>query len=182
MVRILSALAFVLLALHAFADDLNETLGGGSKEFEYVRYTDEYIQLKIHEAAMVNCHKSLCTLFAQTTRHHDFSLEFSVGESANGGSGSTSGGSGSIIVVPTNNTASNTVRPYIGLVARYSIGKCTQKIKVPESLYISMNTFLYNLINEDGTPQRGFTPADEAMIMFYSTIMKQASSCTSGKP
>jgi hypothetical protein len=30
-------------------------------------------------------------------------------------------------------------------------------------------------MQETGETRKGFTPADEAMIMFYTTIMKQAS-------
>ena len=176
MMKAVSLLALGLLTSQVFAQNMNETLGGGSKEFEYVRYTDQYIQLRIHEAAQINCKKGLCTLFSQTTNNQGFTVEFSVGESANGGYGNA-GGNGSVIIVPSNGTSTSGVQPYVGLTLRYNVGTCTQKINVPESLYVSMNTFLYNLVNEDGTPQRGFTPADEAMIMFYSTIMKQAAGC-----
>jgi hypothetical protein len=44
-----------------------------------------------------------------------------------------------------------------------------------------MNRYMYGLISEDGGIRRGFTPADEAMIMFYSTIMKQASGCVAAQ-
>jgi hypothetical protein len=37
---------------------------------------------------------------------------------------------------------------------------------------------MYGLMAEDGGTRRGFTPADEAMIMFYTTIMSKASGCT----
>lgn len=171
----LSLLALVLIATHAFATDLASALGGGSQEFEYTKYTDQYIQMKIHESAQVNCKKGMCTLFAQTTNSQGFTVEFSVGENANGGY--SSGGNGTVVVVPGSGSTTGTVQPYIGLTLRYNVGTCTQKVKVPESLYVSMNTFLYNFMNEDGTPVRGFTPADEAMIMFYSTIMKQATGC-----
>lgn len=172
----ISLLALILIAGTVYAaENLDNTLGGGSQEFEYVKYTDEYIQMKIHESAELNCKKGVCTLFAQTTNSQGFTVEFSIGENANGGS--TNGGNGSVIVVPGNGSSTNTVQPYIGLTLRYNVGTCTQKVKVPESLYVSMNTFLYNFMNEDGTPVRGFTPADEAMIMFYSTIMKQAAGC-----
>jgi hypothetical protein len=40
---------------------------------------------------------------------------------------------------------------------------------------------MYGLISEEGGTRRGFTPADEAMIMFYSTIMKQATGCVAGQ-
>jgi hypothetical protein len=39
---------------------------------------------------------------------------------------------------------------------------------------------MYGLMTETGETKRGFTPADEAMIMFYTTIMKQANGCQAG--
>ncbi len=171
--------AFSLLLLNCLSlqanSTLDETLGGGSQEFEYVKYSDQYIQMKIHQNAQVNCKDGLCVLFSQTTHSNNFSMEFSVGENASGGSYSGSS-NGTVVVVPSS-SSSSTVQPYVGLTLKYSVGNCTQNIKVPESLYVAMNTFLYHFITENGTPVRGFTPADEAMIMFYSTIMKQATGC-----
>lgn len=172
----LPAIATVLFFTQAFAQNMDSTLGGGSTEFQYVKYTDEYIQMQIHESAQVNCKKGMCTLFSQTTNSQGFTVEFSVGQNASGGVNGSSGG-GTVVVVPGTGSTSGTVQPYVGLTLRYNKGTCTQTVKVPESLYVAMNTFLYNFLNEDGTPVRGFTPADEAMIMFYSTIMKQASGC-----
>lgn len=162
-------------------DGIDDIAGDGADEFQYVRYTDEYIQLKIHDQAKVACKKGMCTLFVVNENNHFFGVDFTVGYGQqNGafGNGNLGNGTGVVVVGGGNGGFNDDPEPFVAMTARWGINRCTQKIKVPKALYISMNTYLYNLINEDGTPRRGFTPADEAMIMFYTTIMKQASACS----
>lgn len=45
----------------------------------------------------------------------------------------------------------------------------------------ALNRYMYGLMTETGGTRRGFTPADEAMIMFYTTVMKQATGCVAGQ-
>lgn len=91
------------------------------------------------------------------------------------------GGSGTTVIVPGSNGNSYSPEPFYGFTLRYTKGKCTQSIRVPRSLYFSINRYMYGLMTEEGGTRRGFTPADEAMIMFYSTIMKQATGCVAGQ-
>ena len=94
--------------------------------------------------------------------------------------GGFSNGGGTTVIVP--GTGGNySSEPFFGVSLRYTRAKCTQMVKVPRSLYIGINRYMYGLINEDGGTRRGFTPSDEAMIMFYSTIMKQASGCVASQ-
>lgn len=154
-------------------DDLFEQIAGGEDEFEFIRYTPEYIQMSIREDMKVACKKGLCTLFAISESGDEFKAEFNVGQ----GDQDTDGGS-SVVIVPGNGyTPTSTDSEYLGLSLSYTYRRCTQEVKVPRSLYIAMNTYMYGLISEEGTTRRAFTPADEAMIIFYSTIIKQASGC-----
>jgi len=88
---------------------------------------------------------------------------------------------GTTIIVPGSNQTYPGSQPYFGVSLRFTTGRCTQTVKIPRALYISMNRYMYGLMSEDGGTRRGFTPADEAMIMFYSTIMKQATGCVAGQ-
>lgn len=173
---------FTLLSLasgHAEDENLDH-LATGNEEFEFNRFTAEYIQLKIQEQVRVSCRKNMCTMFATSTKGHRFTTQFMVGEGnpMNGGLGGT--GNGGVVIVPGGGVGGIEAGPYIGLTVQYSYSTCTEKIKVPEPLFVAMSSFMYHFVNEDGTPRRGFTPADEAMILFYSTIMKQANGCKDG--
>jgi hypothetical protein len=151
----------------------------GSSEFELERFDNESILLAIKRDMEVACNKKgLCTLSAVTSNDQRFTAQFSIGEGYNPGSYY---GSGTTVIVPGSNGYNNGTEPYYGISLRYTRARCTQTIQVPRSLYISMNRYMYGLMSEDGGTRRGFTPADEAMIMFYSTIMKQASGCIAGQ-
>lgn len=153
--------------------------GSGSREFEFERFDNDSILLAIKRDMEVACDKrGLCTLSAVTSNDQRFTAQFSIGEGYNPGSFS---GSGTTVIVPGSNGYNTGTEPYYGISLRYTRARCTQTIQVPRSLYLSMNRYMYGLMSEDGGTRRGFSPADEAMIMFYSTIMKQASGCIAGQ-
>ncbi len=160
--------------------DLDKKYGGGSEEFEFEKFDNETILLAIKRDMEVACSKQgLCTLSAVTSNDSRFTAQFNIGEGNNmGGYG---GGSGTTVIVPGSGGNVYSPEPYYGVTLRYTKARCTQTIKVPRSLYFSINRYMYGLMSEDGGTRRGFTPADEAMIMFYSTIMKQASGCVAAQ-
>lgn len=155
-------------------DELFETIAGGDEGFEFIRYSPEYVQMSIHDDMKVACKKAMCTLFSLNNSGDEFKISFSVGE----GEQNFEGGN-NIIIVPGSGQdyGGSDSNRFIGLNVSYTYKTCEQEIKVPRSLYIAMNTYMYGLITEAGTTRRNFTPADEAMIIFYSTIIKQATGC-----
>lgn len=116
----------------------------------------------------------MCTLFSVSNSGDEFKISFNVGTGDQNYDGNSN-----IIIVPGNsdNSSLNNNNQFVGLNVSYTYKTCEQEIKVPRSLYIAMNTYMYGLISEEGTTRRNFTPADEAMIIFYSTIIKQATGC-----
>ena len=166
------------LSFSSFAqdDEFGDIFGGGeNQEFQFERLGDKEIMIAIAREAEIACKDGLCTLSAVTENYNEFSINFNIGEGHQGNSGYGSGNGGTTINVGGDSNGDN--REFWGVNVQYKIGKCTQKVNVPRSLYISMNRYLYGLLNEDTSTRRGFTPADEAMILFYTTIMKQASGC-----
>ena len=111
-----------------------------------------------------------------TNRGEAFTVAISTGYGDPNGSNTNNGG---VVVVDSNGGHHNDFQsqPYVGVTLRYIKGSCTQSVNVPKSLYVAMNTYLYHLINEDGSIERQFTPAQQTMILFYTTILKQASGC-----
>lgn len=161
-------------------NEYEDKYGNENEEFEFEKFDNEAILLAIKKDMEIACTKQgLCTLSAVTSNDNRFTTQFNVGQGYNmGGWGS---GSGTTVIIPGANGQVFPTEPYYGVSLRYTRAKCTQTIKVPRSLYISLNRYMYGLISEEGGTRRGFTPADEAMIMFYSTIMKQASGCVAGQ-
>lgn len=160
----------------------DDVFGGGNDEFDFEKFDNESILVAIKRDMEVACNKAgLCTLSAVTTNDRRFTAQFNVGEGNPMSNYGGNSGTGTTVIVPGAGNAYPDSQPYYGINLRYTLGRCTQTVKVPRALYISMNRYMYGLMTEEGGTRRGFTPADEAMIMFYSTIMKQATGCVAAQ-
>jgi hypothetical protein len=154
----------------------DQTFGGANDEFEFERFDNESVLIAIRKDMEIACGKEgLCTLSAVSSNDRRFTVQFYIGQGNNMNGMNT--GNGTTVIVPGNNGSIYGNGGFYGVNLKFTTGRCTQAIKVPRSLYISINRYLYSLMSDDGGTRRGFTPADEAMIMFYSTIMKQATGC-----
>jgi hypothetical protein len=167
-----------LISLYAHAQSLGGKFEEETNEFSFERFDDSTIMMSIDRDARIACDISgLCKLTSVTSNDQRFTASFSVGEGNTWGTGL---GSGTNIIVPGNgNLGSN--EPYYGITIKFTKGRCTQNVFVPRSIYYAVNRYMYGLMTESGGVRRGFTPADEAMIMFYTTIMKQANGCVAGQ-
>lgn len=171
----------VLIALLAstttFAGDIDDIFNRGETEFEFERFSDDGILLAIDQDAELACVNGLCTLHSVTNRYGGFEVSFNLGEGSpnSNGTGVTNIYTGG---KPGGSNCSTCPQQYWGITLKYRKGQCTQKINVPRSVYYAINRYMYGLMTEEGGTRRGFTPADEAMIMFYTTIMSKATGCT----
>lgn len=173
-------LVWALIALSAttvaLANDIDDIFVPGDGEFKFERFSNEGILLSIDRDARVACHSNgQCVLSSVQSDSKGWEISFNVGQgsnvNSNGGTTIITGGYDS----GKNDCDTCNVLNW-GLTVSYKKGQCTQQVLVPRSLYYAMNRYLYGLMQETGETRKGFTPADEAMIMFYSTIMKQAAS------
>ncbi len=162
----------LLLSTNVLAGDIDDMFGGGEDEFEFERFSDNQILLAIDADAEVACNAGVCTLHSVSNTYGGWEVSFNVGEGSNGNSGGTN------IYTGGSTGSSSEPRDYWGVQVKYGRGSCTQRINVPRSVYYAVNRYMYGLMTEEGGTRRGFTPADEAMIMFYTTIMSKASGCT----
>lgn len=182
----------LLMSVASFAQDTttkptpennyDDMFGGGNDEFEYERFNNHTVMVQIRRDMEVACdYAGICTLSAVTSHDRRFTASFNIGEGnpwMNGGYGGFGNGGGTTVIVPGTNGYNQGNQDYWGVNLKFTSGSCVQTVKVPRSLYIALNRYMYGLMSEDGGTRRGFTPADEAMIMFYSTVMKQATGCT----
>ena len=171
-------LAMIALSItaSAFANDIDDIFVPGDGEFQFERFSNEGILLSIDRDARVACHSNgQCTLSSVQADYKGWEVSFNFGQgnniNSNGGTTIITGGYDS-----GKNDCNTCNGINWGLTLTYKKGQCSQQVMVPRSLYYSMNRYLYGLMQATGETRKGFTPADEAMIMFYSTVMKQASS------
>jgi hypothetical protein len=162
------------------ADEIDDIFNTGNGEFKFERFSNEGILLAIDKDAKVACQANgQCVLSSVTSDSNGWEVSFNIGHgnSVNPGSGTTiitGGGYGNSNCITCNDIN-------WGINVSYKVGHCTQTVMVPRSLYYAINRYMYGLLQESGETKKGFTPADEAIIMFYTTISKQATGCTVSK-
>jgi len=167
-------------SFQAFADEIDDLFAGGEdQEFEFERFSEENVMEAIAHDAGIVCRRGLCTLTSNDTRYNEFSININGGFGNNASGGFGGFGNGTYINLGQGKQGDLTLvdRTHGNVNLQLKIGSCRRKINIPRSLYYSINRYMYGLMNEDSTTRRSFTPADEAMILFYTTIMKEASAC-----
>lgn len=55
---------------------------------------------------------------------------------------------------------------------------CTKQVKVPYPVYKSIAAIMSTLDGSNGEPPPAFTPAQQTMLLFYTTLMQQTLSFT----
>jgi hypothetical protein len=160
-----------LVSFPAFADRVDDMFGGGNNdEFDFEEpFSKENVLRAISHDAGMACKRGVCTISSTDTKWKDFTFNINSGY----GRPSFGGGGGTNVFLGNVGNGANSRYGNHGLNITVSVGACSQKVNVPRSLYYSLNKYLYGLTNSDGTSRRSFTPADEAMIIFYTTVSKQ---------
>jgi hypothetical protein len=123
------------------------------------------------DRANLACAGSLCTLFSVSVNKKSFSITTYVGD---GMPGSQNGG--------TTNYYGNTQGGQNGATGKLGYGiqiawdntHCTKNVDVDKSVYTAVTTYMKELINSTpGEPSTypQFTPAEQTMLLFYTTVM-----------
>ena len=168
-------LCLLIFSVSIFANEIDEEFGTGNTSFLFEKSANNDIMLTIEKDAKIACVPSgQCVLSSVQNDNKGWDVSFNVGQGFGYGYNS-----GTTIITggyDSTNDGCPSCRPVNwGLTITHHAYHCSQKVMVPRSLYIAMNRYLYGLLQENGDPRKGLTPADETMIIFYSTIMKQAS-------
>ncbi|MBF0300965.1 MAG: hypothetical protein HQK51_19815 [Oligoflexia bacterium] len=174
-----------------FDDEYNDTTPGiwhGNRD----QRQDQFYQ----DSTNIDCTGGLCKIFSVNVHKRKWAVTAHIGLNDFGyGNGGNSGGGGGYY--STNNcgkvttTSSNSncygnyyngttltsgeYNPIIfsaGVSVTWEDVNCTKTINVDKSVYRAITTYMKSLTNEDGTTRPAFTPAEQTMILFYTTIMK----------
>jgi len=177
----LSLLFSMTISGNVMADEIDDMFAGGEdQEFDFNSFGEDQIMRAIAHDAAIACNNGLCTLTSVDTRYREFSININggIGNNANSGYGGYGPGDGNFISFNNNRSdITPAERLHAGVNMQVKIGRCIRSINIPRSLYYSINRYMYGLLEEDSSTRRSFTPADEAMIVFYTTVMKQAEGC-----
>lgn len=170
MKKLLIALVCSFSAFVAVADDFD----GGSDEFdqpEYPRYTEAEIQKKIQNEMAIACSGNLCKIVGTDASGDGWTVSFSVGY------GDRSSGAGDTIIIGDRTGSNDGDRTYAGVTVTYSTYSCQSSLRVTPAVYRFVNTYMYNMVNSDGSTKRNFSPADQTVILFYTTMLNKVESC-----
>ena len=119
----------------------------------------------------IACKKNLCKIFSVTVNGHKFTVSANLGDNY----GSNGGGSGTNYNAYYGSDGScggGTARQGYGVGVEWEYTHCTKTMNVDESVYRAITTYMKALVNPDGTTNPAFTPAEQTIILFYTTVMQ----------
>lgn len=165
--------AILLAGLSARASDFDN----GSSEFDPPQtpnYSEADLQKKIENEMAIACSGNLCKIVGQDSTGSGWTVSFQVGYGNNNNTGT-----GDTIFIGGNNSNLNN-QGYASVTVTYKNYKCRSNLLVTPAVYKFVNTYLYNMVNTDGSVKRNFSPADQTVILFYTTMLNKVDSCSSG--
>lgn len=163
--------ALVVMALSfAKADEFD----GGSGEFDprpNPRYTEAEIQKKIQQEMAVACSGNLCKIVGTDSSGEGWTVSFNVGY------GNGNSNSGTAIYIGDERNNRNQSDWNAGVTVTYKNYTCQSNLRVTPAVYRFVNTYMYNMVNADGSTKRNFSPADQTVILFYTTMLNKVEAC-----
>jgi len=123
------------------------------------------------DKANLACEGSLCTLFSVSVNKKTFNITTYVGD---GMPGQQTGGTNNYYGTTLNGQQGANGQLGYGIQISWDNTRCSKNVNVDKSVYDAVTTYMRELVNttpgENPTyPQ--FTPAEQTMILFYTTVM-----------
>jgi hypothetical protein len=146
---------------------------GGSGEFDpkpTPSYDEAEIQKKIAQEMSVACSGNLCKIAGTDSSGEGWTVSFTVGYGNNTGTNGTN-----IYIGDKSSTNDNGWNA--GITVTYKNYTCESDLRVTPAVYRFVNTYMYNMVNGDGSVKRNFSPADQTVILFYTTMLNKVESC-----
>lgn len=167
-------LAGILLAtsMQATATEFDNA----SDEFEprpLPQYSEAELQKKIENEMAVACSGNLCRIVGQDGSGSGWTVQFQVGYGRANGNGT-----GDTIYIGGGNQGQNDNSGFASVTVTYKNYKCRSNLLVTPAVYRFVNTYLYNMVNSDGSVKRNFSPADQTVVLFYTTMLNKVNSCS----
>lgn len=135
--------------------------------------TEADIQKQIKDEMQVACSGNLCQIVGADSQGSSWTVSFNVGYGQPTG-GNSSGGS-SIYIGDNNGNSGD--KGYAGVTVTYRNFKCSSQLRVTPAVYQFVNTYMYNMINHDYSTKRNFSPTEQTVILFYTTMLNKVENC-----
>lgn len=162
--------AICLLSFNVFAGEFDD----GAPEYDQKplpNRTEADIQRKIAEEMEIACSGNLCKIVGSDSEGSGWTVSFSIGYGQPSNSGT-----GDNIYIGDNNAGTND-RGYAGITVTYRNYKCSSQLRVTPAVYQFVNTYMYNMINHDYSTKRNFSPTEQTVILFYTTMLNKVEAC-----
>ncbi|MCE3010197.1 MAG: protease [Proteobacteria bacterium] len=162
--------ALLSLSLQSYASEFDE----GAPEHDQrplPNRTDADIQRSIRDEMSIACSGNLCKIVGADNQGSGWTVSFNVGY------GSTpNSGSGDTIYIGDKGD-SNSDSNYAGITVTYKNYKCISTLRVTPAVYQFVNTYMYNMVNHDYSTKRNFSPAEQTVVLFYTTMLNKVENC-----
>lgn len=166
-----AAMTALVLSTQAFADEFD----GGSPDYDprpIPQYSEAEIQRKIQNEMAVACKGNLCSIVGTDGHGEGWTVSFQVGYGDNPNSG------GNNFYIGDGKASSDSEGDYYaGVTVTYKNYSCNSSLRVTPAVYRFVNTYMYNMVNSDGSTKRNFSPADQTVILFYTTMLNKVDNC-----
>ena len=170
--KALSAAIALVLSSHAYADEFD----GGSPEYDprpAPHYSEADVQKKIENEMAMACKGNLCSIVGTDGAGQGWTVSFNVGY----GNNNNSTGNNFYIGADGKNASNNDPQYNAGITVTYKNYTCNSTLRVTPAVYRFVQTYMYHMVNGDGSTKRNFSPADQTVILFYTTMLNKVDNC-----
>lgn len=170
--KFLGALLVIhMFSLLTFAGEFDD----GSPEYDprpNPHYTETEIQRRIENEMAVACRGNLCSIVGTDGHGEGWTVSFQVGYGDNQNSSGNN-----FYIGEGGNSSQGGGDYYAGITVTYKNYTCNSTLRVTPAVYRFVNTYMYNMVNADGSTKRNFSPADQTVILFYTTMLNKVDNC-----
>ena len=170
--KALSAAIALVLSSHAYADEFD----GGSPEYDprpAPHYSEADVQKKIENEMAMACKGNLCSIVGTDGAGQGWTVSFNVGY----GNNNNNNGNNFYIGTDGKNQNNNEPQYNAGITVTYKNYTCNSTLRVTPAVYRFVQTYMYHMVNGDGSTKRNFSPADQTVILFYTTMLNKVDNC-----
>lgn len=134
--------------------------------------TEQRIEIINRDASHIACEGNLCKIFSVDLDSRKFTISTSLGNPTSGMGGYYGGYYGGGTTTGSSDITNSIGRFSAGINITWEDLHCTKTVDVDKAVYDSVTKYMELLVNTDGTTNPSFTPAEQTMIVFYTTIMQ----------
>jgi hypothetical protein len=170
--KMLLSAILIATSVQAIAGEFDD----GSGEFDprpLPQYSEAELQKKIENEMAVACSGNLCRIVGQDSSGSGWTVQFQVGYGRANGTGE-----GDTIYIGDYGDRNDNNKGFASITVTYKNYKCRSNLLVTPAVYRFVNTYLYNMVNADGSVKRNFSPADQTVVLFYTTMLNKVNSCS----